>query len=139
MGVHLVKSLQSTKYSVDEKLEQGSINLFSRKPNLSLETQRDGKDTDESREQIRMIETLEEYQHGEATKANAADICVLTDTESSGSDRENCDASYKDATHKDHVKEYVEFQDGRSRRKVIFGNDFDDNDMKVQKAKPEYI
>ncbi|KAK9904441.1 hypothetical protein M0R45_000666 [Rubus argutus] len=129
LGVHLVKSLQSTKYSVDEKLEQGSINLFSRKPNLSLETQRDGKDTDESREQIHMIETLEEYQHGEATKADAADINVLTDTESSGSERENCDASYKDATHK-HVKEYVEFQDGRSRRKVIFGNDFNDNDMK---------
>ncbi|XP_062007636.1 ribosome biogenesis protein bms1-like [Rosa rugosa] len=121
---------QSTKYSVDEKLGQGSINLFNRKPNLSLETQRDGKDTSESREQICMIENSEDCQSGEATKADAADIYVLTDSEYSGSDRENCDASYHDATHKDQLKKYVDFHNGRSRRKVIFGNGFDDNDMK---------
>ncbi|PRQ48780.1 hypothetical protein RchiOBHm_Chr2g0114591 [Rosa chinensis] len=130
LGVNLVKSLQSTKYSVDEKLEQGSINLFNRKPNLSLETQRGGKDTSESREQICMIENSEDYQSGEATKADAADIYVLTDSEYSGSDRENCDASYHDATHKDQLMKYVDFHNGRSRRKVIFGNGFDDNDMK---------
>lgn len=142
MGVALVKSLQNTKYSVDEKLEESFINLFSRKPNLLSKAQSDGKDTDESREHIGRIESFEEYQSGEATKgegsAEESDAEDFDGSESESSDKNEAvhkDASDHDATHKDHLKEHVEFHDGRSRRKVIFGNDLDRNDIEVNKAK----
>ncbi|VVA20327.1 PREDICTED: ribosome biogenesis [Prunus dulcis] len=136
VGVALVKSLQNTKYSVDEKLEESFINLFSRKPNLLSKAQSDGKDTDESREHIGRIESFEEYQSGEATKgegsAEESDAEDFDGSESESSDKNEAahkDASDHDATLKDHLKEHVEFHDGRSRRKVIFGNDLDCNDM----------
>ncbi|BFG19607.1 hypothetical protein CerSpe_058810 [Prunus speciosa] len=136
VGVALVKSLQNTKYSVDEKLEESFINLFSRKPNLLSKAQSDGKDTDESREHIGRIESFEEYQSGEATKgegsAEESDAEDFDGSESESSDKNEAaqkDASDHDATLKDHLKEHVEFHDGRSRRKVIFGNDLDRNDM----------
>ncbi|CAL2235989.1 unnamed protein product [Prunus armeniaca] len=136
VGVALVKSLQNTKYSVDEKLEESFINLFSRKPNLLSKAQSDGKDTDESREHIGRIESFEEYQSGEATKgegsAEEGDAEDFDGSESESSDKNEAahkDASDHDATLKDHLKEHVEFHDGRSRRKVIFGNDLDRNNM----------
>ncbi|KAH0977095.1 hypothetical protein GBA52_026814 [Prunus armeniaca] len=136
VGVALVKSLQNTKYSVDEKLEESFINLFSRKPNLLSNAQSDGKDTYESREEIRMIEPLEEYQSGEAIKgdgsAKESNVEDSDGSESESSDKNEAahkDASDQDANLKDHLKEHVEFHGGRSRRKVIFGNDLDHNDM----------
>ncbi|ONH90682.1 hypothetical protein PRUPE_8G069100 [Prunus persica] len=136
VGVALVKSLQNTKYSVDEKLEESFINLFSRKPNLLSNAQSDGKDTYESREEIRMIEPLEEYQSREAIKGDgSAEESNAEDSdgsESESSDKNEAarkDASDQDANLKDHLKEHVEFHGGRSRRKVIFGNDLDHNDM----------
>lgn len=142
VGVALVKSLQNTKYSVDEKLEESFINLFSRKPNLLSNAQSDGKDTYESREEIRMIEPLEEYQSGEAIKGDgSAEESNAEDSDSSeseSSDKNEAahkDASDQDANLKDHLKEHVEFHGGRSRRKVIFGNDLDHNDMEVNRAK----
>ncbi|ONI35658.1 hypothetical protein PRUPE_1G548200 [Prunus persica] len=136
VGVALVKSLQNTKYSVDEKLQESFINLFSRKPNLLSKAQSDGKDTDESREHIGRIESFEEYQSGEATKgegsAEESDVEDFDGSESESSDKNEAahkDASDHDATLKDHLKEHVEFHDGRSRRKVIFRNDLDRNDM----------
>ncbi|BBH09211.1 P-loop containing nucleoside triphosphate hydrolases superfamily protein [Prunus dulcis] len=136
VGVALVKSLQNTKYSVDEKLEESFINLFSRKPNLLSNAQSDGKDTYESREEIRMIEPLEEYQSGEAIKGDGsaeesnAEDSDGSESESSDKNEAACkDASDQDANLKDHLKEHVEFHGGRSRRKVIFGNDLDHNDM----------
>lgn len=138
----LVKSLQNTKYSVDEKLEESFINLFSRKPNLLSNAQSDGIDTDESREQNRMIEPLEEYHSGEAIKGDGSAEEGNAD-DSDGSESESLDkneaahkdASHQDATLKDHLKEHVEIHDGRSRRKVIFRNDLDHNNMEVNKVK----
>ncbi|KAM1873072.1 hypothetical protein ACFX13_006958 [Malus domestica] len=136
VGVALVKSLQNTKYSVDEKLEESFINLFSRKPNLLSNAQSDGIDTDESREQNRMIEPLEEYHCGEAIKGDgSAEESNAEDSDGSESESldkneaAHKDASDQDATLKDHLKEYVEIHDGRSRRKVIFRNDLDHNNM----------
>ncbi|XP_024157177.1 ribosome biogenesis protein BMS1 homolog isoform X1 [Rosa chinensis] len=149
VGVTMVKSLQNPKYSLDEKLEQSFINFYIQKP--KLESQHDEKDLDESRKRIRMIEPLEEYQFGETMKAggsgqesNVEDIdgsesksyqndaarnVALTKSDSSGSDRENGDVSDQDVNLKDHLKEHVEFHDGRSRRKVIFENDLNPTDM----------
>ncbi|BFG41249.1 hypothetical protein CerSpe_275230 [Prunus speciosa] len=136
VGVALVKSLQNTKYSVDEKLEESFINLFSRKPNLLSNAQSDGKDTYESREEIRMIEPLEEYQSGEAIKGdgsaeenNAEDSDGSESESSDKNEAAHKDSLDQDANLKDHLKEHVEFHGGRSRRKVIFGNDLDHNDM----------
>ncbi|KAJ6420509.1 hypothetical protein OIU84_027949 [Salix udensis] len=48
VGESLVKSLQNTKYSIDEKLEKSFISLFSRNANISSEAQNDAKDNHES-------------------------------------------------------------------------------------------
>ncbi|KAB2615160.1 ribosome biogenesis protein bms1-like [Pyrus ussuriensis x Pyrus communis] len=134
VGVALVKSLQNTKYSVDEKLEESFINLFSRKPNLLLSAHSDGIDIDESREQNLMIEPVEEYQSGEAVKGDGS----AEESDAEDSDGSESESLYKneaapkdasDATLKDHLKEHVEIHDGRSRRKVIFRNDLDHNNM----------
>ncbi|KAL6194280.1 hypothetical protein ACLB2K_035364 [Fragaria x ananassa] len=101
-GVSMVKSLQNPKYSLDEKLEQSFINFYVQKP--KSEPQNDNND--KSRERVRMIEPLEEHQFEEAMKADRDDVNL-----------------------KGHLKEHVEFHEGRSRRKVVFENDLNPTDM----------
>lgn len=155
VGVTMVKSLQNPKYSLDEKLEQSFIKFYIQKP--KTKAQNDENDLDESRERIRMIEPLEEHQLGEAMKADgsgkesdvedidgsdsessyqndAAHNVAMKKSASGGSDRENGDVSDQFVNLKDHLKEHVEFHDGRSRRKVLFENDLDPTDMEVSKA-----
>lgn len=150
VGVTMVKSLQNPKYSLDEKLEQSFIKFYIQKP--KTKAQNDENDLDESRERIRMIEPLEEHQLGEAMKADgsgkesdvedidgsdsessyqndAAHNVAMKKSASGGSDRENGDVSDQFVNLKDHLKEHVEFHDGRSRRKVLFENDLDPTDM----------
>lgn len=157
VGVTMVKGLQNPKYSLDEKLEQSFIKFYIQKP--KMKAQNDEKDFDESRERIRIIEPLEEHQLGEAMKADgsgkesdvedidgsdsdsessyqndAAHNVAMKKSCSSGSDIENGDVSDQFVNLKDHLKEHVEFHDGRSRRKVLFENDLNPTDMEVSKA-----
>lgn len=44
VGVELVKSLQNTKYSVDEKLEKSNISVFGKKPHISEAPEAVGRD-----------------------------------------------------------------------------------------------
>ncbi|KAK9932234.1 hypothetical protein M0R45_019480 [Rubus argutus] len=152
VGVTMVKGLQNPKYSLDEKLEQSFIKFYIQKP--KMKAQNDEKDFDESRERIRIIEPLEEHQLGEAMKADgsgkesdvedidgsdsdsessyqndAAHNVAMKKSCSSGSDIENGDVSDQFVNLKDHLKEHVEFHDGRSRRKVLFENDLNPTDM----------
>lgn len=153
VGVSMVKSLQNPKYSLDEKLEQSFINFYVQKP--KSEPQNDNND--KSRERVRMIEPLEEHQFEEAMKAggsgqesdvedidgsesisfqnDGAHNVAITKNDSSESDRENGDVSDRDDVNlKGHLKEHVEFHDGRSRRKVVFENDLNPTDMEVSIA-----
>ncbi|XP_019451232.1 PREDICTED: ribosome biogenesis protein BMS1 homolog isoform X3 [Lupinus angustifolius] len=125
VGEVLVKSLQNTKYSINEKLENSSINLFGQKPKVSSEALADtrddiaGKDSEDNNEM--------DSDGSESSDQDEAD--AMTDREASGSDDEDGDASDSKVTPGDHLKEHIEFIDGRRRRGVIFGSGVNQNDL----------
>lgn len=138
VGESLVKSLQNTKYSIDEKLEKSFISLFSRN-NISSEAQNDAKDNHRS---VDHSYNLEPNELGEESDAEDLDGSESTDEdeaaqkdavvngESDGSDEEYGAAAKQKADPQDRMKEQVEFHGGRLRRKAMFGNDIDDKDLK---------
>ncbi|KAG7996528.1 hypothetical protein I3843_01G165100 [Carya illinoinensis] len=158
VGEVLVKSLQNTKYSVDEKLEKSFINLFGRKPNMLLEAQNDGKDDHETVEQARKIEPSERDNSGDEIEADESDEesddGELDGMESSDQDEaiqkdamikskggvseeETVDTFEQQSPLKDHLQEHVEYHGGRLRRKALFGNDTDHEDLKDSEEENE--
>ncbi|KAK7264372.1 hypothetical protein RJT34_31980 [Clitoria ternatea] len=135
VGEDLVKSLQNTKYSINEKLENSFISLFGQKPKVSSEALADARDV--------KIETLDKYHPGAGIiddDNNTMDLDgsessdqdkddAMTDSKSSGSGDEDGDTGDTKATNGDHLKEHIEFHDGRRRRKAIFRNDIDQSDL----------
>ncbi|KAL9380352.1 hypothetical protein Peur_026009 [Populus x canadensis] len=138
VGESLVKSLQNTKYSIDEKLEKSFISLFSRN-NISSEAKNDAKDNHRS---VDRSYNLEPNELGEESDAEDLDGSESTDEdeaaqkdavvngESDGSDEEYGAAAKQKADPQDRMKEQVEFHGGRLRRKAMFGNGIDDKDLK---------
>lgn len=149
VGEALVKSLQNTKYSVDEKLEKSFITLFGQKPNILSEARNDANDIHEAEERNRKIEPSEQDQSRQSIEADVSgEESDSEDLHSLGSSDQD-EAAQKDAmidsefgssvkesdqraTLKGHMKEHVEFHGGRLRRKAVFGND-DDNNLKVKR------
>ncbi|KAB5515728.1 hypothetical protein DKX38_026376 [Salix brachista] len=141
VGESLVKSLQNTKYSIDEKLEKSFISLFSRNANISSEAQNDAKDNHES---VDHSHNLEPNESGEESDAEDLDGSESTDEDeaaqkdalvnggSDGSDEEYGAAAKQKVDPQDRMKEQVEFHGGRLRRKAMFGNDIDDKDLKAR-------
>ncbi|OVA17009.1 Elongation factor [Macleaya cordata] len=131
VGEVLVKSLQNTKYSIDEKLEQSFINIFSRKPPNSLEDKHDYKVADV--DPIDGPETSEQDESGEENKTNGSDD---EDENEDDSERERDDSFEENKDDKElptsklELKEEVEFHNGRLRRKAISGSAVDHNDLK---------
>jgi ribosome biogenesis protein BMS1 len=115
VGVDLVKSLQNTKYSINEKLENSFINLFDQKGKVSSEALGDAQGTNEDVEQ-----------HG---KVETSDNNEIDSDASESSDGDEADAITNDDGN--HLKEQIEFHNGRQRRKAIFGNDIDHSDQMV--------
>ncbi|KAG2727696.1 hypothetical protein I3760_01G170000 [Carya illinoinensis] len=158
VGEVLVKSLQNTKYSVDEKLEKSFINVFGRKPNMLLEAQNDGKDDHETVEQARKIEPSERDNSGDEIEADESDEesddGELDGMESSDQDEaiqkdamikskggvseeETVDTFEQQSPLKDHLQEHVEYHGGRLRRKALFGKDTDHEDLKDSEEENE--
>lgn len=138
VGESLVKSLQNTKYSIDEKLEKSFISLFSRN-NISSEAQNDAKDNHRSVDRSYNLEPneldeesdAEDLDGSESTDEDeAAQKDAVVNEESDGSDEEYGAAAKQKADPQDRMKEQVEFHGGRLRRKAMFGNDIDDKDLK---------
>lgn len=138
VGESLVKSLQNTKYSIDEKLEKSFISLFSRN-NISSEAQNDAKDNHRSVDRSYNLEPneldeesdAEDLDGSESTDEDeAAQKDAVVNEESDGSDEEYGAAAKQKADPQDCMKEQVEFHGGRLRRKAMFGNDIDDKDLK---------
>ncbi|XP_054812121.1 ribosome biogenesis protein bms1 [Prosopis cineraria] len=122
VGEVLVRSLQNTKYSINEKLENSSINLFSQKSNVSSEALHNA--------QGRNVENNKMDTNGsESDQDEAIPLNAITDSETSGSDEDSDTRASKAAT-RDHLKECVEFHGGRLRRRAVFGSDVDENDLK---------
>ncbi|KAE8076582.1 hypothetical protein FH972_015221 [Carpinus fangiana] len=151
VGEVLVKSLQNTKYSIDEKLEKSFISLFGRKPNMLSEAQNDAKDDHETVEHVREIEPSERDHSGEEIEADESDEesdgdavdglessdqdegiqkDAMIKSKGSGSEEENAYALKQQSPCKDHLQEHVEYHGGRLRRKAFFGNDVDHDNLK---------
>ena len=127
----LVKTLQNTRYSLDEKLEQSFINFFGGRPaaqskdsdaegnviSASQETQDDQGDTN-----LQQVDdgnnsnavTMESNEHSEG---------------SSDSEEDNDDIQLRD--HDVDLREEVEICNGRLRRKAVSANFLDDVDDEV--------
>lgn len=96
VGEDLVKSLQNTKYSVDEKLEKTFINLFGKKTSASSERK------------------LEE----EAQSSPEGSDTESSEESQSGDDAEDHDMDVESNDGK--IKQKTELRGGRLRRKAIF-------------------
>lgn len=132
MGEVLVKSLQNTKYSIDEKLENSFIRYFDRQPSKN---HINVKDTSEAVDSTHLIEPSEQYQ---SAKDDADGSDEDTDgedlEESSEHDNDALEASDEengDAILQQFPQEHAEFHDGRVRRKAIFDDDANKNNVKV--------
>ncbi|KAL4178746.1 hypothetical protein AMTRI_Chr13g116660 [Amborella trichopoda] len=164
VGEDLVKTLQKTKYSINEKLEQSFINLFSRKPSISSEVQFNSNNTmknesenfyfqsENGEESTSSLEgddveqangteasNKETMQDGSETEGNESDESDYESNKSSEGDEGSAKALNSD------VKEVTEFQNGRLRRRAVFasdegqGSDKDDvdSDLSVDSDDPE--
>nr|XP_043620460.1 ribosome biogenesis protein BMS1 homolog [Erigeron canadensis] len=119
VGEFLVKSLQNTKFSIDEKLKQSSINFFSQQNNNSRETI--NGDNEDHLNHNNSLEPSEEL--NTVTSDEESDDEDLNDSE----EAENA----KVENNKNNIKEEVEFHKGRTRRKAVFGNESEIDDQEA--------
>lgn len=145
VGEVLVKSLQNTKYSLDEKLENSFISLFAKKLNCLSEGRSEQEDAQKSMDRIKDIEPAEINQSGEP---ETDDSDEKSDAELDGSETSDKDKTYQedpkmttmDNESDDNVleenappgkglKEHIDFHDGRVRRKAFFEEDFGDDHL----------
>ncbi|KAJ4967649.1 hypothetical protein NE237_014350 [Protea cynaroides] len=145
VGEELVKSLQNTKYSVDEKLEKSFITLFGRKPPVSAEDKGDAK-TSYSEDRVEDVVHMED-KSGEDGISDAGSESESSDEDKSGekhaiaenedddSDEEGgdeCEEGDKEQQRPSccDFKEKIEFDNGRLRRKAVSALDVNDGDLK---------
>jgi ribosome biogenesis protein BMS1 len=126
VGVDLVKTLQNTKYSLDEKLDQSFINYFGRRPAAQSEdsvmtgnnSSRQNDQGDKILEQVGgsniSADTLERNEHSYSECSS----------DSEGDDADDIQPS----DHGVDLREKVEFCNGRIRRKAVSANFQDNND-----------
>ncbi|PIA42098.1 hypothetical protein AQUCO_02100155v1 [Aquilegia coerulea] len=137
VGEVMVKSLQNIKYSINEKLENNFISLFGKRPLTSLEDTNDGEASLVIREEddnITNNHRSSEQDELEQSVSIGSDDEDLASLESADEDRPNkkdpnaegvSDASGGESN----LKEQIEFNNGRSRRRAVFKDDVDLNDM----------
>ncbi|MCH87211.1 ribosome biogenesis protein BMS1, partial [Trifolium medium] len=130
VGEVLVKSLQNTKFSINEKLENSFINVFGQKLKVSPDALGDAPGTNNDVEQDGNLETQpvagmggEDNNEMDSNGSESSD-----DDEVHGPD---VDGDASKATNSNHLNEQIEFHNGRRRRKAIFGNDVDQSDLVV--------
>ncbi|KAH6835805.1 P-loop containing nucleoside triphosphate hydrolases superfamily protein [Perilla frutescens var. hirtella] len=146
VGVELVKSLQNTKYSVDEKLEKSFITLFGKKPNMSSEPSTgliDAQDVVDRDVPLEPVETYEsdvkdedsesdeegdtedenglESLDGERANNNQSSSKSINDS----SDEETFSKSEQHHVTQRNFKEQIDLHGGRVRRKAVFENEMD--------------
>ncbi|KAJ0806221.1 putative ribosome biogenesis protein Bms1/Tsr1 [Helianthus annuus] len=116
VGVDLVKSLHNTKYTVDEKLNKSSINLFSQKSYNSKEiTNGDNEDHD------KLIEPVEEFDTVDSDDES-------DDSAEPGSPKSN---NRNKTLVENKIEEEREVHEGRIRRKAVFGNESELDDQEA--------
>lgn len=139
VGEVLVRSLQNTKYSVDEKLEKSFIDLFGREPNIIPEAYGGAKDGQQAVEQGREMQSLDNQESREDSSsgesyAEDADGPESFDQYERVNEFDNTNESMQPSLVKGDLAEQVEIYGGRTRRKAIFGGDTDPEDIDAVRA-----
>ncbi|XP_071710161.1 uncharacterized protein [Rutidosis leptorrhynchoides] len=124
VGEVLVRSLQNTKFSVDEKLNKSFINFFSPKTN-NLREITNGDDGDLANHNDSIV-TTEELDTVESDDESDDD-----DLDDSKEVKNIEDEDNKQAVAGKNVEEEVEFHEGRMRRKAVFGNESELDDQEA--------
>lgn len=108
--MELVKQLHEVKYSIDEQLQESFINLFSQKKQHEANE--------------RFLENGETA--GSDKESDDADVNSSESSDDTDAEGDDTLVSQGDDSGQQHLKntftEQVEFNDGRIRRKAIFGN-----------------
>ncbi|CAL5347849.1 unnamed protein product [Camellia sinensis] len=132
VGEVLVKSLQNTKYSIDEKLDKSFITLFGKKVNISKASS-DQEDAHRSVDQINGVEPAE---HDSDKESDAEDLDGSEISDEDKTLQEDLtmktvdDDSDEENNNENNRKEHIEFHDGRMRRKAVFGDEADHDHLK---------
>lgn len=148
VGEVLVKSLQNTKYSIDEKLEKSFISLFGKKPNSLWDKQSDVRDihgfveNNGDMEQDQSAAEAMDNGFDEDNDSDDNDISDFSDDEKTlqtdlttkmsddSSGEEDNLASDKQPSSRNNYAEQIDFHEGRMRRKAVFGDASDPDDPK---------
>ncbi|XP_051151391.1 ribosome biogenesis protein bms1 [Andrographis paniculata] len=145
VGVELVKSLQNTKYSVDEKLEKSFISLFGKRPYSSPEALNDSVDAHKNSNQELPLEPVEHYQseikddeleedsdtddeYGLESSDKLVNKKLPSGTMDDSSDEESGHASEQGSPTPSNFREQIDFHEGRVRRKAVFDDEMDVDD-----------
>ncbi|KAJ8439766.1 hypothetical protein Cgig2_009590 [Carnegiea gigantea] len=129
VGVELVKSLQNTKYSIDEKLEKSFINLFGRKlDNLEVDA---SVAEHQSCKDDEGVGSDEESGDDDMDDPGSSDDDV--NVEGNGTMETQADDASDDEQEdlRGNFEEQLEFHNGRIRKKAIFGNEENEADEQV--------
>lgn len=119
--MELIKTLQNTRYSIDEKLEKSFIDIFSRKPldstsdNSNAYGTLDGKEVSDKNEAFekelsRTSDSSDSDNDSNAEELNGTSEC--SDSHEDGSDAGEEDTHEEDMQ----LQEGADFQNGRRRR-----------------------
>lgn len=112
VGEVLVKKLQNPQYSLQEKSDKSSIDIFSQKSNSQKElTNGDDEDQVNLNNSVEPVEELD---------------TVGSDDESDDEEENN-----KQALEENSIGEELEFHKGRMRRKAVFGNESEVDDQEA--------
>ncbi|XP_024985545.1 ribosome biogenesis protein BMS1 homolog isoform X1 [Cynara cardunculus var. scolymus] len=141
VGEVLVKSLQNTQYSVDEKLNKSFINFFSQTSNNPGKVMNgDEQDDEDHVKHKNSIEPMEEPDTvGSDEDSDGEDVDDLEEaknphenstTKTFGDSPELKDNQQERA--RNNIEEEVEFHKGRMRRKAVFGNESKLDDQELQ-------
>ena len=124
----LVKTLQKTKYSLDEKLDQSFINLFGRRPAAQPEDSDMAGNNSSRQNDQGDTNILEQVGGNNVSDADTLERNGHSSSEcSSDSDGDDAD-DIQPSDHGVDLREEVEFCNGRIRRKAVSANFQDDND-----------
>lgn len=147
VGEVLVKTLQNTKYSIDEKLEQSFINLFSRKRPTSLEDKCGPEGAPVKGNDQHKLIPLNHDEHMVYTGASESvqdkgkfQIADNEDLDSDESDEEEGAGDGEQSSPlKSDLKEEIEFHGGRVRRRAVSTSDFAHGDLEVPLKKKKMV
>lgn len=130
VGVALVKTLQNTKYSLDEKLDQSFINFFGRRPAAQSEDSDMTGNAISSRQNDQGdANILAQVGGNNLSSAGTLESNGHSSSECSSDSEGDSDDDIQPSDHGVDLREEVEFCNGRMRRKAVSANFQDDDEV----------